>query len=244
MSTELDERLEFLRLRMLHHPSVAAQALGLPASAARDSSSGSDRTSVPLYMLDLLTVAVLDRSMSLHRALYDLLSSQNYPCAAALVRYQLDSCMRYYAFCYLLKPDESILSMLDGARLDRAKDREGNRLTDKYLLTRLLENYPQIRDRVIRVYDSTSGFIHLSRTHMHLAAGLDSLGPPLEIAGAPILLRVSGRYERMPESLPCEVLDGFRAITDILFDLIDAWTTSRQYSGESVTRKDGDHSES
>lgn len=204
-------RLENLRQRRYGHPTIGLMLF---------SEQHSD-----LYMLDLLTLAVLERSMSLHRAIEDLIVSENYPCAAALIRLQLDSCLRYFAVSLVADSQSLIMDVLDGERISRMKDKSGAKMTDQYLLGQLLDHYPEISDRVQRVYERTSGFVHLSKVHMHLPVDTTriNLSEAESGMGSPIAFRVSGRDVSITDQVRCEAIDGFSAITDILLDLVTAW---------------------
>src|SRR6516162_1393286 len=57
--------------------------------------TGADNGAV--YPVDLLANAVINRSINLLRGYCDLVEKRNFICAAALLRLQLDNCLRFSA---------------------------------------------------------------------------------------------------------------------------------------------------
>ncbi len=114
------------------------------------------------YSLDLVFLAALNRSRSNINAFISLLKLENYIGALPFVRMQLDSVLRIYALWLVDAPQELAEKILNGERLNTLKDRTGRNMTDK----RLCEAVAQHEPWVSKVYNSGSGFIHLSNTHI------------------------------------------------------------------------------
>ena len=53
-------------------------------------------------------------------------------------------------------------AIIDGGQIDKMFDRNGNKLTDRYLVRQLKEVIPTVEI----VYEKTSGFVHLSGSHV------------------------------------------------------------------------------
>ncbi len=122
-----------------------------------------------IYGLDLLAQAVLHRSLMLTSGFSDLIEKRNYTCAAPLVRFQLDNALRFYASSLVDNPhDFAIEVVVKGERIDKMKDRDGERMRDWYLASKLTEHHPWVKN----VYDETSGFVHFSHKHFYNSSRL------------------------------------------------------------------------
>ena len=115
-----------------------------------------------LYGVDLVVIAVTQRSISLIDGFTKMVEDRNYLCANALLRLQLDNIIRLYA-CWLVEDPHSIaLVLLEGKPLNKVKSRENKTLSDSYLVSEASKLYPWLK----LVYEKTSGFVHLSQPHM------------------------------------------------------------------------------
>jgi hypothetical protein len=165
-----------------------------------------------MFALDLLAAAVVKRSMSLCAGFASLVRSSNYTSAAALLRLQLDSCLRFYAAFIVEKPHEFATSVLKGTPVRKQKDRAGKHMTDRYLVEELGRKYEWIP----RVYEATSGFIHLSERHIF--ATWESATEKADIP-----LRVGASDEHFVDELWIEMAAAFLAATDVLFEYLKGW---------------------
>lgn len=115
-----------------------------------------------VYPLDLLANAVLHRSANLVRGYSLLVEQRNFICAAPLLRLQIDNCLRFYAAFIVADAHDFAEKVFKGVRVSKMKDRTGSLMTDAYLAKKLSRKHPWI----LRVYDRTSGYVHLSDTHI------------------------------------------------------------------------------
>lgn len=169
-----------------------------------------------LFGLDFLAAAVFKRSLSLCSGFCILVRNKNYQCSAALLRLQLDSVMRFYAAFIVEKPHDFAIQVLKGEHIRKMSDRHGNKMTDQYLKESLSKDY----EWVARVYDSTSGFVHLSDKHIFSIFENnkeDSFG-----------LRVSATDEHFLDGDWIEMTDAFLACTDVLFEYLKGWIFTKQ----------------
>jgi hypothetical protein len=116
-----------------------------------------------LYPMDLLTTAVLNRSLSLMEGFIVLVRANNSLAGLHLVRLQLDSLLRYSAAWLVNEPHVFAAEVLSGARIDKLKDRTGADMRDAYLVKELAKEHPWVSS----VYSETSGYVHLSEKHFH-----------------------------------------------------------------------------
>lgn len=114
------------------------------------------------YSEDFVYLAALNRSRSNIDAFICLLERQNFLGAAPFIRMQLDTVLRLYALRLVDDPSALSHEILKGQSLNKKKTREGEKLHDGYLREEVAKKEPWIR----KVYESGSGFIHLSEKHI------------------------------------------------------------------------------
>lgn len=115
-----------------------------------------------IYPLDLLAVAVFKRSLSLIRGFIQLIESENFICAVPLMRLQIDNLLRFYAAFIVEKPHDFAMDIFNGKHVRNLKDQDGNKMTDRYLLDKLSQEFEWLN----RIYEKTSGYVHLSNEHI------------------------------------------------------------------------------
>jgi hypothetical protein len=118
-----------------------------------------------LYPMDLLTTAVLNRSLSLLDGFVVLVRGSNTLAALHLVRLHLDSLLRYSAAWLVEEPHAFAMEVFAGKPIRKMKDRTGAFMTDRYLVDKLAVEYAWVSS----VYAETSGYVHLSQKHYHSA---------------------------------------------------------------------------
>jgi len=164
------------------------------------------------FPLDIMALSVIKRSMSLISAFTTLIRQNNYLCAASLLRLQLDSCLRFFAAFIVDDPHALANKVLKGKPIRNIKDSAGEKMTDRYLVNYLSKKYKWMPD----VYKSTSGFIHLSEKH--LFSIFDKIGEERSVG-----IRIAKDDENIPTEFWIELIDGFVAATDALFEHLKGW---------------------
>lgn len=107
---------------------------------------------------DFFFSASTNRCMNLIDGFIYMLQKRNLTCAGALLRLQLDNCMRTYA-AFIAEDKEKVIDcIISGERIDKQKSKDGKSLKDGYLKDELSKLDPGFSI----VYDNTSGYIHLS----------------------------------------------------------------------------------
>lgn len=114
---------------------------------------------------DFFIMGAVRRTLAQARGFRDLIGARNFPCAAAILRLQLDTAMRVNALSLVEDADDVCRAVLGGEKFSRLKDRRGNKLTDIYLRKVLSEEHPWVSP----VYERASDFIHLSGSHFEVA---------------------------------------------------------------------------
>lgn len=169
-----------------------------------------------LFSLDLLAVAALNRSLSNSSAFTQLIRAQNYLVAASLVRFQLDTFLRFFASYLVSDPHEFASSVLAGTAVRKLKDQSGALMADQHLVKSVSSEYPWVTS----VYRSTSGFIHLSDKHIFSAI------QSVEDDGTFSML-IGSNPDRFPRELWVEMAEGFIAATDALFRYLEGWAFTK-----------------
>lgn len=122
-------------------------------------------TNAPLYPMDLLTTAVLNRSLSLTDGFVELIRGNNALAAIHLVRLHLDSLLRYSAAWLVEDPHAFAMEVFSGKSVKKIKDKTGSNMHDAYLVEQLAKEY----DWISSVYAETCGYVHLSQKHYQSA---------------------------------------------------------------------------
>ena len=107
---------------------------------------------------DLYFCASLDRCLRLTDGIITMLEARNLTCAGALLRLQMDNCMRTYAAFIAADSNRVIDCIISGDPINKEKDKAGNRMTDAHLKSEIDKH----ASGFAQTYDQASGFIHLS----------------------------------------------------------------------------------
>lgn len=169
-----------------------------------------------LYHLDFLAIAALNRSLNLHAGFCLLIEARNITSAAPLLRLQLDNAFRFAAAWLVDNPHEFALKVMQGVAISKQKDRRGQPMTDRYLVTQLAKENPWITE----VYKRTNGFVHLSETHI-----FSSMKPGDTEDTFHSTVSLGDAY--FPDTTYLEACKAFQAATDVFFQYIEGWIITR-----------------
>ena len=172
-----------------------------------------------LYLPDLFVVGVLNRCLQLLHGFALLVRHRQLICAAPLLRMQLDNALRLFAGSLVESFDEFTTALLQGKRIDRMKAADGAKLTDRYLLQRLaaFADEPWLE----RVYNSTSGYVHLSDAHLFRAVRAAAESGKLH-------MRISRHEVDAPESMWLELVAAFDAATRLVLRVVQSWVANKE----------------
>lgn len=106
-------------------------------------------------------MSIANRAISLNRGFVTLAESNNYQSAVSLMRLQIDNCLRLYALSLYSNSSEFYEKVLKGEHIRNLKDRDGNKMTDNYLVSKIDKIFPQFES----LYKKLSGHIHFSSEH-------------------------------------------------------------------------------
>jgi len=119
-----------------------------------------------MYTPDFVIFGLMDRNIALVEAMSALIESKNIHALAPLLRVQLDGLLRLHAFQLVASMDDLAMHMMRGEELRSLKDRSGNKLYDRYLVDSLKSESPWVES----MYDKLCSWVHLSDSHIFLAA--------------------------------------------------------------------------
>lgn len=173
-----------------------------------------------MYGMDLLAAGALNRSKAHIAGFRHLVQVKNLICAGALLRLQLDTALRFHAAFLVEQPHEFAVAVLGGERVRNLKDRDGKKMTDAYLVEKLGREF----DWVPRVYERSSGYVHLSATHLLSAMGPTECAADSEQS---ISIKIAAEDKPLPVWIYIEAVDAFRAATDILLRYVHGWVFTK-----------------
>src|SRR5690606_34254264 len=112
-----------------------------------------------------------------------------------------------------------VMQLLEGKPLHHLKSRSGEKLTDKYLHQQLSQRFPF----VTKVYELTSGYVHLSNPHMLACLNPKGEGKyELEM----VLCKPLGNL--WSEEEETKLVQTFRAATVATLDLCQTWVNEKR----------------
>jgi hypothetical protein len=165
------------------------------------------------YEFDMLSFAVLNRSMSLTSGFITLMRKDNFIAAAPLIRIQLDNYLRYAAGWLVSNPHGYVVKILSGEHISNIKTKEGKRMTDRFLVNEFSKEHKWIKS----VYKNTSGYIHLSDKHMYM--NIIKLNSKQRSA----TYKISDKDEHIPEKFKVEAVMAFTEITKLVLYRAYSW---------------------
>jgi hypothetical protein len=173
-----------------------------------------------MYGMELLAAGALNRSKAHIAGFTQLVQAKNLICAGALLRLQLDTALRFHAAFLVEQPHEFAIAVLRGERVRDLKDRNGKKMTDGHLVAKLGQEFSWVP----RVYERTSGYVHLSATHL-----LSAMGPTegSEDSERSMTIKISAEDKSLPDWIYIEAVDAFRAATDIFLRYVRGWVFTK-----------------
>lgn len=167
-----------------------------------------------MYPYDLLANAALNRAIALSSGFRSLIRDRNLICAGAILRLQLDTALRFYAGFIVDDPHEFAGAVLKGEHVRRLKDQSGQLMTDRYLVQQLGKELPWVEE----LYEQTSGYIHLSSTHI-----LSTFDGIHDREKRTINIKIGVTDCQFPDSMYLNAISALRSCTELLSRHIDGW---------------------
>ncbi len=178
-----------------------------------------------LFPLDLLAFSVVNRSLNLLIPFCDMVEEKNIIASAPFVRLQLDNLIRFFGSTLVDTPHEYAMNVLKGDKISNMKDRKKRKMSDNFLCKQVASH--EKKDWIKEVYNSTSGYIHLSNRHMYNTFRTDS-----SIEGGIVGHITYGEHDEADTKF-IEIIDCFTEITEILFKYLNYWGHQKERVGET-----------
>ncbi|MBY0544097.1 MAG: hypothetical protein K2Q14_00940 [Gammaproteobacteria bacterium] len=177
------------------------------------------------FYIDFLSMAVLNRAISNIEGYSTMIQKDNYYLLNSILRLQLDTMLRFFSLNISNNPFDTAKKILSGERLDKIKDKDNKKMLDKYLCESF-EKYENV-NWVKRVYDATSGFIHLSKKHI-LCCFTDKR--ELDDNGFLHTGIVIGERSgiNIPEEIKIESTECMICVTEILLKYVKKWNSYKE----------------
>lgn len=172
------------------------------------------------FSLDLLAMAVFKRALAVAGGFRALVKQTNFLCAAALVRLQMDSALRFVAASLVDDPHDLARRVMAGEHIRKIPDRHGKKMTDRYLLGEIAKVAPWARD----AYDKASGFVHLSDVHM--------FSPVTRVGNRRVSLAIGEQDSHVHPTRWIELVSMFNAATDLVVWAMESWTQTKERAAE------------
>ena len=112
--------------------------------------------------IDLFVHSITFRAEAINNGYQALTESGNYLCAIALIRMQLDNFLIAWAGLACKNRDEFYVAYQSGKPINKLTDKEGNRLTQNFIVN----SYAEIDPLVKEIYQNGNDFIHPSHIFM------------------------------------------------------------------------------
>lgn len=167
-----------------------------------------------LYPMDFLGAAVLNRSMRLIKGFSDLIPS-NFMAAAPLVRLQLDNLLRFHAAFLVQDPHRFVMDVLQGSQINKLKSQDGSRLTDAYLVERIVAKDFDIKT----IYERGCSYVHLS--DLHLLHAVQSSGD-MQVA-----ITISEDESEVPDDLRLDAVETMIFVTQLILNHVRGWVCTK-----------------
>lgn len=177
-----------------------------------------------MYHADWFMIGALKRTFAQSKGFRDLIAAHNFPCAAAILRMQLDTAMRLNALHLVDDIDALCRAVLDGQRMSQLKDRSGNKMSDFHLRKKLGEHHPWIEE----VYIQTSDFVHLSGRHFYSSVNISDKDTRA------IRIVISAEDPPRPDECYFEIVDSFLEASKIAGLIILGYLDVRALAAEQV----------
>ena len=175
----------------------------------------------PLYPLDFVVVGIVKRSLSIASAFKTLVTDWNMVCARAILRMQIDTVIRFSAFWISGDPHQMAVEVMHGNQINKMKDRDGNKMTDAYLVKKLSPEF----DWMPRVYQYTSGYVHFSERHL-----FDPIAS-LKEDGRLVHFIINDKDEKFPESSWHEIVSCFNQCAEIIVSYLKGYKHIKEAAG-------------
>lgn len=116
------------------------------------------------FLYNIFLSCTLDRALSVNKGYRALTESNNYFCAVAMLRMQIENCTRLYGMTLVDDACEYIMSWMSGDKVSKFQDVQTRKsLSDSYVASILDKQYKNIA----AMYKEACGFVHFSERQLY-----------------------------------------------------------------------------
>ena len=116
------------------------------------------------FQYNIFLSCVLDRALSVNRGYMALADSDNYFCAVAMLRMQIENCTRLYGMTLVDDASKYILEWMAGEKISKFQDVNTRKsLSDSYIASLLENKYKNIA----AMYKEACGFVHFEKRQLY-----------------------------------------------------------------------------
>ena len=166
-----------------------------------------------MYPVDIFVIGAVKRAISTAAGFRLLVESWNMICARALLRMQIDTALRFSSVFLVKKPHDFVIRVLKGQQINKLKDKDGNKMTDAYLVSKLAPEYSWLPV----VYKNLSGYVHFSEHHL-----IDSI-EHINDESRTVSWAITEEDRKFPEFSWAEVVACFNESSDIFMKYLKGW---------------------
>lgn len=210
MNNQIEKKITELKSKRDEHIEISYQTMKADNGA--------------LFPLDFLAIAVHKRSISIINGFCDLLTNNNFICAAPLIRLQIDNLIRLFAATLVENPHTFTNEVISGKHIRNIKDRNGNKMTDFYLVNLISKEHEWIEN----VYKETSGFIHLSDKHI-----FSSISKVKKEKDLLLQFKVGKESEKINDEPILEAIEAMLRATEILLSYLNNWVITKNFARQN-----------
>ncbi len=177
-----------------------------------------------LFKEDFFFCASADRCLNLIDGFTDMLRKRNLTCVGALLRLQMDNCMRSYA-AFIAKDKETVIDcIISGDSINKQLSKDGTKMTDGYLKREL----SKVDTRFANVYNQASGHIHLSEKAFYQTV--------VKVEDDSIEWQVGRELPEKRNPVLIEAADAFIHFVKLHFKMLEAVADSKRRVDRSDTK--------
>lgn len=177
-----------------------------------------------LFKEDFFFCVFADRCLNLIDGFTDMLRKRNLTCVGALLRLQMDNCMRSYA-AFIAQDKEAVIDcIINGDPINKQVSKDGKKMTDGYLKGELSIIAPRFAD----VYNQASGYIHLSAKAFYQTV--------VKVEDNSIEWQVGRELPEKRNPVLIEAADALIHFVELHFKMLDAVADSKRRVDRSDTK--------
>ena len=165
---------------------------------------------------DFFFCASADRCLNLINGFIIMLCERNLTCAGALLRLQMDNCMRSYAAFIAQDKDAVVDCILSGDPINKQLSNSGKKLSDGYLKKEI----SKIDSQFETVYNQASGYVHLSEKAFYQTV--------VKCEDNRIEFQVGRELPEKRNTVLAEAADAFIHFVKLHFSMLNAVSESKQ----------------